>query len=318
MNSIRNWMGAVGVAALLVVAGCGGGGSAAHRMFDTPEQAADALAAAAAADDAAAVTALFGPDAAEIADSGDPVMDAVARKKFAEAYAAKHALVADGDDKRTLVVGAKDWPLPVPLVRRDGKWMFDGAAGLEEVAFRRIGRNELGAIAVCLGFHDAQHEYASTGHDDMPAGLYASKLISDLGTHNGLYWPAVEGEPVSPVGPFVAQAAAQGYRRAAGDVRPYHGYQYRGLFKQGPHANGGAKEYFDKGALVNGFALLAWPAEYGTSGVLTFMVNQDGVVYEKDLGEDTESVVEGIRAFDPDTTWSAVEVVDEEDDTADE
>jgi hypothetical protein len=197
--------------------------------------------------------------------------------------------------------------MPIPIVKKGGKWVFDGAAGVDELIYRRVGRNELGAIDVCRGFVSAQTEYASQGRDGDPAGIYAMKLISDEGMHNGLYWPTAEDEPASPAGPFVAAAAEEGYRKAEGSARaPYHGYYYRMLYRQGPNANGGAKEYFKDGLLTEGFALVAWPAEYGSSGVQTFIVNQDGVVFQKDLGEDTAAAVEAIQAYDPDSTWTAI------------
>jgi hypothetical protein len=172
--------------------------------------------------------------------------------------------------------------------------------------YRRVGANELGAISVCRGFVDSQVEYAAEGRDGDPAGIYALKLVSDEGLHNGLYWPVEEGEPASPAGPFVASAAAEGYRRAEGERRPYHGYYYRMLYAQGTNANGGARDYFRDGLLTEGFALVAWPADYGSSGVMTFIVNQDGVVFQKDLGDDTATTVESIQAFDPDSSWIAV------------
>jgi hypothetical protein len=201
-------------------------------------------------------------------------------------------------------LGNDDWPMPIPLVHRDGRWYFDGAAGADEIVYRRVGRNELGAIAVCRGFVDAQNEYASKDRDGEGAGVYAQKLVSDPGTHNGLYWPTAEGEEPSPVGEFVADAAAEGYK--AGAAAPYHGYRYRQLFRQGENANGGAKEYFERGVLANGFALVAWPADYGASGVMTFIVDQDGVVFQKDLGDDTNAVVDAMKSFDPDSSWTAV------------
>jgi hypothetical protein len=246
---------------------------------------------------------IFGPGSEAIVSSGDEVADRAARERFVAHYEAKHALVPEGDDRVTLQVGEDDWPLPVPIVRRDGKWYFDGAEGADEIVYRRIGRNELGAIAVCRGYVEAQHEYAADDHDGEGAGIYAHKLVSDPGTQNGLYWEAAEGEPESPVGSFIASAAAEGYKAGAA---AYHGYRFRSLFRQTENANGGALDYFDKGVLKNGFALIAWPAEYGVSGVMTFIVNHDGVVFQKDLGEETEAVVAGIDAYDPDSTWVAV------------
>ena len=176
--------------------------------------------------------------------------------------------------------------------------------GHEELVYRRIGRNELGAISVCRGFVDAEHEYAAESRDGDPAGIYALKLVSDAGMHNGLYWPTEDSDAPSPAGPFVASAAAEGYR--AGVRTPYHGYYYRLLYKQGEHASGGAREYFKNGLLTEGFAMLAWPAEYQVSGVMTFIVNQEGTVFQKDLGADTQRTVAAIAAFDPDDSWKPV------------
>ncbi len=253
---------------------------------------------------------LFGPGSEEVVTSGDPVDDKNARQEFLEAYRTNHALVAGDDGSQVLQIGANDWPFPVPLVQREGRWYFDGAEGADELIYRRVGRNELGAIAVCRGFVEAQNEYASEGRDGEMAGVYAAYLISDEGQHNGLYWPSAEGEPDSPAGDAVAAAAADGYRRStSGEPTPYHGYYYRMLYAQGANAPGGAMDYFVDGRLINGFALIAWPADYGVSGVKTFMVSQDGAVYEKDLDEDTATAITTIELFDPDTTWKKVEEV---------
>jgi len=279
-----------------------------HRSFASAEEAVDALIAALQAGDNAQLNLLFGPGSEELVSSGDDVADANDRAAFVESYSVKHELVPEGDAKVVLQVGENDWPVPVPLVQRDGRWYFDGAEGVDEIIYRRVGRNELGAIDVCRGFVAAQNEYASEGRDGNPPGYYAAYLISDEGTQNGLYWPTAEDEPESPAGEFVAAAAGEGYRRAAsGEPTPYHGYYYRMLYAQGANAPGGALEYFAEGRLVNGFALIAWPADYGVSGVKTFMVNQDGVVYEKDLGEETAAAVTTIELFDPDASWSTVD-----------
>ena len=274
-----------------------------HESFASPEDAVAALVDAGRKSDLARLEELFGPGSESILASGDPVADKKARADFVAMYDEKHALVPEGDDKFELQVGPEDWPMPVPVVRRDGKWYLDGAAGADELVYRRIGRNELGAIAVCRGYVDAQHDYATVDHDGEGAGIYAHKLVSDPGTQNGLYWQAAEGEAQSPVGPFIAAAAAEGYKSGNG---AYHGYRYRPLFRQTENANGGAIDYFDKGVLRNGFALIAWPAQYGVSGVMTFIVDQDGVVFQKDLGDDTEAAVAAIDAFDPDSSWTAV------------
>jgi len=279
----------------------------AQASFGSAEDAVGAFVAALQKDDVPALRRLLGPETEELISSGDAVADQHARDWFLSAYNAKHSLEADGADKMSLVVGDDGWPMPIPIVKRDGRWYLDGAAGADELVYRRIGRNELGAIDVCRGFVAAQQEYAAEGRDGDPPGIYALKLISDEGMHNGLYWPTADDEPPSPAGPFVASAASEGYRRAEGSARtPYHGYYYRLLYRQGANANGAAREYFKDGLLTAGFALVAWPADYGASGVMTFIVNQDGVVFQKDLGDDTATAVEAIQAFDPDGSWTAV------------
>jgi hypothetical protein len=302
-------------ASLLFVASCGRGGhdaspasaAANHTSFESATAAVDALVTALKSGTADDLGKILGPGSEELLSSGDPVADATDREAFVARYEAKHALVPQDDGSQLLQIGEDDWPFPVPITQRDGRWYFDGAAGADEVIFRRVGRNELGAIAVCHGFVDAQTEYAATGHDGQMAGLYAPFLISDEGEHNGLYWPTAAGEDPSPAGEFVAAAAAQGYRKSgSGEPTPYHGYYYRMLYAQGANAPGGKKDYFVDGRLVDGYALIAWPADYGVSGVKTFLVNQEGTVYEKDLGEDTASAITMIEEFDPDSSWSPV------------
>jgi hypothetical protein len=276
----------------------------AQRSFDSPEAAVEALVGALEAGDNAALTAVLGPETDSLIDSGDGAQNSADKTDFLAAYGARHSLVADGNEQRTLVIGENDWPFPVPVVRRNGSWLLDGEAGIDELIYRRIGANELGAIAVTRGYVEAQREYAAAGHDEDPAGIYALKLVSDEERHNGLYWPTAEGEPPSPAGPAVAAAAAEGYRRSDDS---YHGYRYRMLYRQGSNAEGGAKEYFENGVLTGGFALVAWPADYGATGIMTFIVNQDGGVFQKDLGDDTDAVVNAMNAFDPDSSWDAVE-----------
>jgi len=296
---------ALALASVLMFAGCAKKDDQAS--FKTPDEAVNAFVAAMQADDVPALTKLLGPGSEDLLSSGDAVQDKTDRQKFLAGYQKKHSLQDDGKGSMTLVVGDNDWPLPIPVVKRDDKWYLDGAAGADELIYRRVGSNELGAIAVCRGLVDAQAEYASQGRDGDPAGIYALKFFSDEGLHNGLYWPTAEGEPESPLGPLAAGAANEGYRSAEGGGRnPYHGYYYRMIYAQGSNAAGGAKEYFDNGVMTGGFALVAWPADYGSSGVQTFIVNQDGVVYQKDLGEDTANVVETIKTFDPDSSWTAV------------
>jgi len=305
-ESMLNARGSLGVAlmtcALLVVGGCAP--KVADGTYASPEEAVAALVAAMKQDDTAALAKVLGPGSEELVSSGDAVADKTERTNFVAAYTAKNSLVPE-DAGMTLVIGANDWPMPVPLVQRDGRWVWDGAAGADELIYRRVGANELGAIDVSRGYVQAQFDYAAEGRDGDPAGIYALKLLSDEGLHNGLYWPTAEGEAPSPAGPFVAAAAGEGYRRSA-DRQPYHGYYYRMLYAQGANANGGEREYFKDGLLTEGFALIAWPADYGSSGVQTFIVNHDGVVFQKDLGEDTAEAVETIKLFDPDATWTAI------------
>jgi len=299
---------ALAVLGLVVAAGCAKQPeSAAATGFGTPEQAVQAFVAALEKNDTGQLKALLGPGSEQLLDSGDAVQDSGDRAAFLAAYTAKNALIDDGADRKVLVIGEDAWPMPVPIVKRDGAWVFDGEAGIDELIYRRVGANELGAIDVCRGFVAAQLEYASDGRDGDPAGIYALKLVSDDGLHNGLYWPTADDEPASPAGPFVAAAAEEGYRRSEdGERQPYHGYYYRMLYAQGTNASGGARDYFKDGLLTEGFALVAWPADYGSSGVMTFIVNQDGVVFQKDLGDDTATAVETIQAFDPDSSWTAI------------
>jgi hypothetical protein len=278
-----------------------------HTSFDTPEAAVAALAAGLEAGDVPALRTLLGPGSEDLLSSGDQVADRADRDWFISAFRAGHSLEQTGENTRTLLVGEDKWPLPVPVVQRDGRWYLDGAGGADEIIFRRVGQNELGAIAVARGFVQAQFEYAAQAHDGNPAGVFATKLMSDPGRRNGLYWPAEEGEEPSPAGPFVASAGAEGYRAGAKGQRvPYHGYYFRPLFGQSASASGGEMEFFVDGLLVNGFGLIAWPADYGASGVKTFIVNHDGVVFERDLGPDTAIVVETLQNFDPGEGWSAV------------
>jgi hypothetical protein len=296
-----------GVALLAVVAllvsGCAR--KTDHASFDSAEAAVSALTQALGKDDTAMLRQLFGPGSDELLSSGDVVQDKSDRAAFLAALNEKHSLVADGTDAFTLVIGAQDWPFPIPVAKKDGRWYLDGSKGADELIYRRIGANELGAIAVCRGFVAAQVEYAADGRDGDAAGIYALKLISDQGQHNGLYWPTTQDEPASPAGPFVAAAAAEGYR-SSGARLPYHGYYYRMLYRQGENANGGLREYFKNGLLTEGFALVAWPADYQVSGVMTFIVDQDGVVFQKDLGESTAATAAAMVSFDPDASWVAV------------
>ncbi len=273
--------------------------------FASADAAAAALIEALAQDDVATAQRLLGKGSEALLSSGDAVQDKSDRANLVAAYGKAHELAAEGEDARTLVVGENGWSFPIPIVARGGSWSFDAEKGADELVYRRVGRNELGAIAVCRGFVEAQREYAAGGHDGDEPGVYALKLISDEGFENGLYWPTLEGEAPSPAGEFVAAAAADGYRRSA-ERTPYNGYYFRMLHAQGANANGGARDYFKDGVMTEGYALVAWPAEYESSGVMTFIVNQDGVAFQKDLGESTHETVETMETFDPDSSWTAV------------
>jgi hypothetical protein len=280
----------------------------AQQSFKTPEEAVDALVSAAKAHDRKSVLTVLGAGAADIVSSGDEVADVSDRDRVLEAYDAKHQLVMEGADKAVLVLGNQDWPFPIPLVRKDGTWRFDTAAGREEILFRRVGRNELSAIQAILAYVDAQHEYAEKGVGGN--GVYAQRIVSRPGTKDGLYWPAQSGEDESPLGEFAASAAAEGYR--AGQQRiPYHGYYYKVLTRQGPNASGGALDYVVRGKMIGGFALVAYPAQYDNSGVMTFLVNHQGTIYEKDLGPQTAAIAGGMTAFNPDSTWQRVSDADQ-------
>jgi hypothetical protein len=281
--------------------------SADQQTFASADEATKALVGALKAGDNAKVLAILGFGADPVISSGDPVADKAEKDAFLASYAAKNSLVPGDADTMVLQVGLDEWPFPIPVVRRNGRWFFDGPAGAEEIVYRRIGRNELAAIDVCRGAVAAQEEYASEGRDGQPAGLYAQKLISDAGRHNGLYWPDSAGGKPSPAGPLLAKAAAESYTISAGTPTPYHGYVYRLLTAQGPAAPGGAKSYLVDGGMIGGFAFVAYPAEYRRSGVMTFMVGKDGVIYQKDLGPKTAELAKDIKEYNPDPSWTPLD-----------
>jgi hypothetical protein len=277
----------------------------AQQDFKTPDEAASALASAAKAGDRKAIVTVLGPDGQDIVSSGDEVADVATRQKFIAAYDAKHQIAMEGDNKATLVIGQEDFPLPIPLVRKDGSWRFDTAAGREEILFRRVGRDELDAIQSCLAYVDAQNEYAETDRTGAGANTYAQRIISEPGKKDGLYWPTSQGEDASPLGELIAEATAQGYRPGGGRT-PFHGYYFKILTKQGPAAPGGELDYIVRGKMIGGFALVAYPAEYRNSGVMTFIVNHTGNVFQKDLGADTAKLAERMTSFNPDQSWTKV------------
>jgi hypothetical protein len=295
---------ALWVAAMLIGATTVAG---AQQSFKTAEDAAEALVSAVRTDDRSAILTVLGRGGAEIVSSGDDVEDAAARRRFLEAYDAKHRIALDGSSKATMIIGQEDFPFPIPLVLKNATWRFDTEAGRLEILYRRIGRNELDAIQACLAYADAQDEYAEKDRTGDGVGVYAQRIVSQPGKKDGLYWPTAQGDEESPLGELVAQAAGEGYRIGGGRA-PFHGYYYKILTKQGPAAPGGALDYVVRGKMIGGFALVAYPAEYLNSGVMTFIVNHAGVVYEKDLGERTAQLAEAMRSFNPDQSWKKVDV----------
>lgn len=273
-----------------------------------PRKQAIAVQTAAKSGDTNALLTIFGPGSKEITSSGDIVQDKNAISTFTTAYEAMHRWRRMGDSTQTLVVGADNFPFPIPLRKnKNGKWFFDTVAGKEEILNRRIGRNELAVIDVCEAVAAAQAEYFSQLHDGATTKQYALKFISDPGKHNGLYWSSSEGRPESPLGPLVAFATAEGYSARPEAHAPFHGYYFHMLKGQSGHAPGGAKDYVVDGRMVGGFALVAYPAEYGNSGVMTFIINQDGELLQKDLGAATRETASKMSEFDPDSEWSPVE-----------
>ncbi len=296
-----------------------------HRAYDTPQAAAEALAAAVSANNTAELRAILGPAAKDIIESGDAVDDAADRAAFATAYAEKNALVpevpllpqgtpppplmdAEKQTRYTLEIGQKRWLFPVPIVRdaSSGRWFFDGAAGVEALLNWRIGQNELAAMQVCLAFADAQQEYWGLNPDGAKNPHYAAFIASTPGKRDGLFWES--DSAASPLGKLAAIAEVKGYAKPEqGKGQPYFGYRYRVLNGQGKNAPGGALDYMENGRMTHGFALLAYPEQYGVSGVMSFMVSQDGVVYEKNFGQNTATQVQQVKLFDPDGTWQRVD-----------
>lgn len=297
-RAVAMGLGAILALALLTSA------SRAQQAFPSPEDAAAALAAAVKTGTSSAILKVLGKDGEDIIASGDDVADAEMRQRFLTAYDARHSIKAEGNKNATLILGADDFPFPIPLVNNRLGWEFDAAAGRLEILYRRIGRNELDAIQSSLAFVDAQNEYAEKDRTGEGAGIYAQNIVSNPGKKDGLFWR--DDRDPSPLGELAAQASAEGYK-VGEEATPYHGYYFRILKGQGPDAPGGALNYVVKGKMIGGFALIAYPAEYGNSGVMTFMVNHAGTVYQKDLGKRTESIAKRIYLFDPDQTWKKVD-----------
>ena len=317
---------ATGFAFLALLTGCSSSSSssssssAGQETFASPQAATDALVAAVRAHDKAQLEKIFGPDGSEIISSGDAVADRAEGERFLAAYDAQHRFDAGpGSNATTLIVGTQDWPFPVPIAKTDDnkKYFFDTEAGKDEILNRRIGRNELSTELVCLAIVDAERDYVTMRPMGGDLPVYARKILSDPGTKNGLYWPTAPGEPESPLGPLVAQAASEGYGEKARAARdsgmtttdsqshpPYHGYRYKLLISQGDAANGGKMDYFANGQLIGGFGVVAYPAQYGNSGIMTFITSHDGIVYQRDLGPDTEKTTQAMTEFDPGPGWT--------------
>jgi hypothetical protein len=276
------------------------------KVFDSPRAAAEAAVHAAQADDAAGLLAIFGPEGKAIVSSGDAVDDKNDRAKFAESARKKMDVVADPANPKqyVVVVGDDDWPLPVPIVGSKGKWHVDAKQGRQEILARRIGGNELDAIALLRGYVEAQKDYASQIHDGSGMHQYAQKVLSSPGKQDGLSWKNADGSVGGPMGDVVAKAIATGHTNRA---EPYNGYYFRTLTGQGPAARLGARNYIVQGMMIGGFAAIAWPATYDVTGIQTFMVNSDGLVYQKDLGPETSKIAPGIKLFNPNKTWAITE-----------
>ena len=276
-----------------------------EKTYASPGQAVLALYNAAKSNDSQAVAGIFGNSGDDIIHTGDSVVDNNMRTDFIKRYDQMHRVVMEPDGTATLYIGAENWPFPISIAKNaSGAWYFDAEAGKKEILYRRIGRNENDAIDILHSLVDAQHDYISDTHDGDKTKHYAMKFISDEGKQNGLYWKTGDNDPPSPIGPLLVSAAGEGYNMQQGKQQPYHGYFYRILTKQGAAAKGGARDYIVNGQLIKGFAFVAYPADYRNSGVVTFIVNQDGVVYEKDLGADTAKIASSMTEYNPDGSWN--------------
>lgn len=274
-----------------------------QKTFSSPDEATSALVTAMKNNDEKLTLEILGPDGKHIVYSGDEVEDAQNRANFVGRYQEMHRLVKEPDGSVVLYIGAKNWPTPIPIVKKGNAWFFDTDAGEKEILYRRVGRNEISTIKVCQELVAAQKEYYDTQHNE-----YAKQIFSDEGQHNGLYWKAADGEPQSPIGPLVASAVAEGYVKGRnGPPTPYRGYYYHILTRQGKDAPGGAKSYIVNGKMTGGFAFVAFPAEYRSSGVVTFIVGPDGVVYQKDLGKKTAILGKAMKEYNPDSSWQKAE-----------
>jgi hypothetical protein len=295
---------------LFFISNAGYAATPSQKSFASPEDAVRALVDALKSNDTKALSAIFGPDSKELVFSGDPVADKSRRQRFVVHFEEKNRLEEVSADKAVLYIGNEDWPFPIPVVKRGTVWQFDAKEGRDEILARRIGRNELSVIQVCLAYVDAQREYASKDRNGDGLLEYAQKFGSTPGKHDGLYWKTKEGEEESPLGLLAAKAVSAGYggKKSGHKPIPYQGYYYKILKGQGKDAAGGAYSYVVNGKMIGGFAMVAYPAKYRSSGVMTFIVNHDGIVFQKDLGKDTAAIVAKMALFSPDKTWKTVEV----------
>jgi Protein of unknown function (DUF2950) len=280
-----------------------------QKRFQTPDEAVQALVAATKADDLNTMLAILGPGSKEVISSGDSVADNAGRDKFVASYEQKHSLEARTAGTMILHIGTDDWSMPIPIVKKGNSWGFDIGKGKKEILNRRIGRNELNVIDVIDAYVDAQHEYASKDCRGAGKVEFAQRFFSTPGSRDGLFWEAKEGEKQSPLGPLIARAAQEGYS-TDGNLSPFHGYYFKILKGQGKHAKGGAYNYMVKDKMILGYALVAYPAEYGNSGIMTFVVNQEGIIFEKNLGKNTRRIADAITLYNPDKSWKKVKVLD--------
>ena len=305
---MHNWrerlLGTILSLALIAMAPVAQAATAAQKSFASPETGITALVEAVKANDQPMLRGILGPHGKKLISSGDTVADQQSREAFIKAYSEANKLVFEGETQAVLVIGQDEWPMPIPLVKSPAGWRFNSPQGEKEILTRRIGRNELAAIQVCLAIVDAAHEYAALDVDGDRIPEYAPQFVSTPGKHDGLYWQTKENEPPSPLGPLLAAATREGYTDSVSKpLAPYHGYFYRILTKQGNDAPGGAHDYLIRGHMIGGFAVIAYPARYGVSGIMSFLVNQDGVVYEQNLGKNTTAIASKMTTFNPDASW---------------
>ena len=309
-NQLESWNRTLAAITFFTLATGGLVGCASQQTFSSPEEGQVALVEAIQADDSARLQTILGRQGHELFRSGDTVADQHYRETFLKAYGETHSLMIEGEQRAVLVIGRSAWPIPIPLVQSSNGWRFDTPQGEQEILARRIRRNEWAAMQTCFAIVDAANEYATLDMNGNGVPDYAPRFVSTPGTRDGLYWPAKAGEPPSPLSPLLAAAMSEGYRDATSKpLAPYHGYFYRILMEQGEAASGGAYDYVIKGIMIGGFALLAYPAEHGVSGNMSFLVNQDGSVYEQDLGKNTFAIASKTTAFNPDSRWRSVRVL---------